>query len=173
MTAVESIRRAIVGIEGIRFDPIAEPWRPDEGVRDSLRVLTAHIGAHPPVVGATPHAGHWPIHDIGVGVTAFWDPDRCRPRRWQQHVCRETLHQAIDHRATFAPVFVLSRNQLWLVGGHHDLWLIIAARTQDLHSGPITSFVHLPGGQRLAPPSLQCDCPRRPPPNPPRHLDLR
>lgn len=166
MTTVEPLRRAIVGIDGVRFDLDAEPWHPDEETRDALRVLTAHIGAHPPVVGATPHSGGWPVHGVGVGVSASWNPDRCRPRRWQQHICRVRLHDAIENRASFAPTFVLARDHLWLVSGHHDLWLIIAARTQRLHEGPVTAYIHLPGEPPAAPPVLRCNCPNQPPPAP-------
>lgn len=162
MTAVDSLRRALVGMDGLRFDPDAEPWRPDEHERDALRRYIAHIGAHPPVVGATPRSGPWPATTIGVGVTAFWDPARCRPHRWQQHVCRTILHDTVDRRANLAPTFVLLRDQLWLVGGHHELWLVIAARTAGLHRGPVTAYVHLPGEIRRPPPSLRCECPNRP-----------
>ncbi len=163
MIAAGTLHDAIVALEGVRLGADAEPWCPDEATRLELRVLTAHIGAHPPVVGATPHEGHWPVSGIGPGVTVWWDPDRCRPRRWKQHVCRTTLHAKIDDRdARLAPTFVLLGGELWLVAGHHDLWLIVAARTSGLARGPIAAHLHLPGDERLAVPQLDCPCPHRP-----------
>lgn len=161
--AVDALHDSIASLDGVRFGADAQPWCPDEATRLGLRVHTAHIGAHPPVVGATPHEGHWPVTRIGPGVTVWWDPDRRRPRRWQQHVCRTALHARIDDRdAALAPTFVLLRGELWLVHGHHDLWLIVAARTSGLISGPVAAYLHLPGDRRLPAPELSCPCPHRP-----------
>lgn len=172
MTVVDTIQDEIAGLGGVRFGTDVEPWHPDDTIRDELRILTAHIGAHPPVVGATPHDGSWPVTGVGPGVAVWWDPDRCRPLRWQRHVCRTVLHARIDDAAVaLIPTFVILGGHLWLVDGHHDLWLIVAARTAGLVRGPVAAYLHVPGSDRSPPPRLECSCTHRPR-FPPRRLPL-
>lgn len=168
MTTVDAIRTIADTMPGIAVDPSGGPWRPGSGVRHELRVFTAHIGAHPPVVGGTPWIEEWPVRGIGPGVPVRWDPDIARPRRWQQHVCRNRLHELIDDPGTeLAPALVHDRGSLWLIGGHHDLWLMIAARHAGLLETPFPAYLHLPGEDPRPRPELRCDCPNQPP-NAPR-----
>lgn len=155
-------------IDGLRFGAGAEPWRPDLADRDELRILTSHIGAHPPVVGAEPHHGRWPAAELGVGVTAWWDPERVRPRRWQHHLCRTIIHDLIEARAPLAPTLLWHHDALWLVRGHHALWLLIAARYGGVLDGPVPVYVHAPGAGERPRPQLECSCPHKPPPPRPR-----
>lgn len=145
------------------------PWEPDRATRAA--VLATLQPGHHMTTGLEPvELSRWPIHGARGGMIVLWNPDELRPKAVQRHVCGTLLRAKCDGAqrwmATFwAPSFVLTADGAYLIDGHHGIELITRARRLGMCPEQLPAFVHLPGGDPLAVPRLDCDCPRLPPPD--------